>query len=337
MRSALAALAVALLLPAVARADGLPVLGIDVGGTGVTTPGNSLRYVTIPSGSSTVVAAVERNGGRIDHTILLPGTFTIPAVAYDWSAGGLSADGRTLVLIEPRAQFPRSSTTFVVLDTSNFRQRTLAVLPGDFSFDAVSPDGSRIALINYTNPSDPTRYTVRAFDVDASRLLARPIVDPHSPGEKMRGNPVSRVMGPGGRFAYTLYDGAGSTPFIHALDTSRLTARCIDLEALAGKPLNDLRLLLGDGGRSIEVVNATDRTTVLTVDRTTYAVALPRTQHPARWWPAALAAVVLAALTALLVRRLGFARRDRDDRHPVPGGTPLPAAAGVRGQGERQA
>ena len=52
-------------------------------------------------------------------------------------------------------------------------------------------------------------------------------------------------MSPDGRWAYTLYDGNGKTPFIHALDTSRSTARCIDLDALAGnKYLSGMRLAM---------------------------------------------------------------------------------------------
>ena len=90
-----------------ARADGLPVLGVDVGSKGVTVPGATARYVTLWSGKkSTVVARVRRNGGRIDRSRLLQGTFTIPAVAYDGSASGLSADGSVLVLIQPRRLVP---------------------------------------------------------------------------------------------------------------------------------------------------------------------------------------------------------------------------------------
>src|SRR3954447_6491582 len=85
-----------------ARADGLPVLGVDAGPTGVTTAGGQDRYVTIPAGSNTVLARVSRDDGRILASRLLHGTFTIPAVAYDASAGGISGDGRTLALITPR-------------------------------------------------------------------------------------------------------------------------------------------------------------------------------------------------------------------------------------------
>ncbi len=157
-----------------ARADGLPVLGIDVGGIGIATRSGDARYVTLPAGSSTVVARVNPAGGRVVASRLVPGRFTIPAVAYDGSAGGLSADGRTLVLIQPRVGFPRDRTPLMVVDAERLRPRTVIRLRGDFSFDAISPRGSLLYLIQYVNPSDPTRYLVRAYDLRAGRLLAKP-------------------------------------------------------------------------------------------------------------------------------------------------------------------
>jgi ferric-dicitrate binding protein FerR (iron transport regulator) len=48
-----------------ASADGLPVLGIDVGSSGVTTASGSARIVTLPDGTGTTVARVARHGGRV--------------------------------------------------------------------------------------------------------------------------------------------------------------------------------------------------------------------------------------------------------------------------------
>lgn len=245
---------IAAIVVTTASADGLPVLGIDVGSSGVTVPGAAFRYVTLPSGRSTIVAAVSRNGGQIVRYAVVKGSFTIPAVAYDGSASGLSADRRTLVLIEPRRSFPRKRTKLLVLQAKTLRRTGVIDLRGDFSFDAVSPDGSRIYLIQYTNPADPTRYLVRSYDVRQRRLDARPIVDPRDAAEKMRGNPISRAPSADGRFAYTLYDGGGAHPFIHALDTARGTARCIDLDGLpAGIQLWDLRLRMKKDGGLLEI------------------------------------------------------------------------------------
>lgn len=247
------ALATLVLIPA-ASGDGLPVLGIDVGSTGIAAPGGTVRYVTATVGSSTLVEAIRRDGGQIVRMQSWPGVWTIPAVAYDRTPGGLSADRRTLVLIEPRTSFPRRQTRLLVLQALHLGSAGVIVLKGDFSFDAVSPDGSRLYLIQYTSPTDPTRYLVRAYDVHAHALEPNPIVDPRDATEKMRGNPLSRVVSANGRWAYTLYDGGGAHPFVHALDTARGTARCIDIGKVpAGIDMWSLRLHLVHAGRELTV------------------------------------------------------------------------------------
>ena len=48
----------------------------------------------------------------------------------------------------------------------------------------------------------------------------------------MTGKPVTRAMSPNGQWAYTLYQGSDEGPFVHALDTSGRSAKCIDLDGL---------------------------------------------------------------------------------------------------------
>lgn len=274
----LAAVVVAL-VPAAAHADGLPVLGVDVGSSGVTSGPEGARYVTIPAGSRTIVERVAQDGGQVLAWRSLRGTFTIPAVAYDGSAGGLSADGTTLVLIEPRTSFPRATTRLLVLGSDNLAARRRVKLKGDFSFDAVSPDGSWLYLIHYVAPSDPTRYLVQAYDLRRGRLLKAPITDPHEPGEKMRGNPLSRAMSSNGRWAYTLYDGAGATPFVHALDTVARSARCIDLDGVpSGIDLWQLRLVIDGAGKQLVVRDRASR--LLLVDLSTLKVRVAGVEAP---------------------------------------------------------
>ena len=43
-------------------------------------------------------------------------------------------------------------------------------------------------------------------------------------GEKMGGSPLTRATSLDGRWAYTLYDGAGRTPFVHAPSPAAGTA-----------------------------------------------------------------------------------------------------------------
>jgi hypothetical protein len=288
-----------------ARADGLPVLGIDVGSVGVVSPSEGSRFVTMPAAANTVVARVATTTGTILRSRMLHGTFTIPAVAYDGSAGGLSHDGKTLVLITPRRGFPRANTRLIVLATRTLRTTRVVNLHGDFSFDAISPHGTWLYLIQYVNPNDPTRYLVRAFDTTSGRFAAKPIVDPSAPGEKMRGNPLNRVMSDDGRWAYTLYDGAGSTPFVHALDTSARTAHCIDLDALAGTDLSRLRLRFDRSSDKLRVTRG--KTTVQLVDLRTFKAtrggANVSVSSLALYGAAPAALCVLAASSLLWFRR----------------------------------
>jgi hypothetical protein len=193
----------------------------------------------------------------------------------------------------------------LVVDAHKLASASVVVLHGDYSFDAVSPRGSRIFLIHYTSTIDPTRYEVRAYDVSARRLIAKPIVDPRDAAEKMRGNPLSRVMSPDGRIAYTLYDGGGH-PFVHALDTAAATARCVDLEGIPAKiNLWSARLHLSHGGQVLAVDRGT--TTLASLDTRTWE---PPAVAGARWWPIALAvALALAVVAASAIVAVRAARR----------------------------
>ena len=271
---ALVALVAAGLVCGTARADGLPVVGVDGGGNGVVDAGGGIRYLALGAGKGTLVVKIEQDGGRMLRSRLLASAYAVPLVAFDGSAGGLSADGGTLALIRPRLQFPRKRTGFAVLDTGRLRLHEEFTLRGDFSFDAVSPDGRWLYLIQYLSPSDPNRYAVRLYDVVAGRLEPRPIVDPDEATEPMRGYPITRATSPDGRWAYTLYDGAGEHPFVHALDTVGRTAVCIDLDDLAGRgDLYDLRLDVADDGSAFEVQAGEDA--LFVVDTRTFEVAEP--------------------------------------------------------------
>ena len=296
----------------IGRADGLPVLGVDVGLTGVSTPSSSVRFVALPAGiGKTVVARVQRNGGRVEVSNLLDGTYTIPAVAYDGSASGLAADGKTLVLIEPRSGFPRAETGLLVVDTSKLwlRPVTRISLRGDFSFDAISPHGGLMYLIQYIVPTDPNRYVVRAYDLRAGRLLAAPVRDARERERTMHGSPVTRALSPDGRWAYTLYDGVGGKPFVHALDTSTRHAHCVDLDVLAGRDLSRMRLSVDPATHTLVVRN--DQTPTALVNLRTFAASEPQT--PARTgavadrrFPAWALIGIMVAIAGALALALGL-------------------------------
>lgn len=320
LRLTVMALAVAFATAATARADGLPVLGIDIGPTGIATPDGTSRYVTIPAGARTVVARVAQDGGRVLASRSLPGNFTIPAVAYDGTASGLSPDAATLVLISPRASFPRARTALIALDARRLRPRRVLDLRGDFSFDAISPDGARIYLIQYLSPLDPTRYQVRSYDLPTRRLLPDAIVDPNEPGERMHGTPVTRAVSPDGRFAYTLYDRPGGAPFVHALDTAEGSARCIDLDLLTQRATSRMRLKVSADGAGLTVLDggepAAQIDTATSHVTATTPVAAPATDRPGgHVLQLAIGIGILALLAASAGTRL-FHRRRRAEATP---------------------
>jgi hypothetical protein len=323
-------LTIAAITPAAAQAGKLPVVNVDVGSSGVLGPGGG-RYVTLRAGADTLVARIEADGGRVLESTVLPGRFTVPAVAYDGTADGLSVDGEILVLVRP-GTFPKPETTLAVLGAGPLRLRELVTLPGDFGFDAISPDGATLYLIQYLSSRNPTRYAVRAYDVAAGRLLPEPIVDPREPEERMGGFPLARAWSPDHRWAYTLYDAQEKAPFVHALDTVGRTARCIDLDELAGRgDLSDLRLDVPPGGGTLAVVAG--REPVAVVDTRTFEVGEPdepAARVPPRLvraepadggglpWP--LLAAPLAGVALALAGVLGIRARRRLTR-PAPRGT----------------
>ncbi len=271
LRTGLTAMIVAGVVAGAARADGLPVTVPDGGLEGVAS--ELTRYTALPAPGGTVLAQIEQDGGRVLRSRFVSGRYTIPAVALDGTASGLSANDKTLVLIRPRVTFPQASTQLAIVDARRLRVSRYLRFHGDFSFDAISPDGRLVYLIQYVAPKDPTRYAVRAYDVAHSRLIPGPIIDPHEPDEAMRGFPLTRVTSADGRWAYTLYDGAGKHPFVHALDTSGRTARCIDLDSLSAKGLGTPRLRLDRGGSRLVLGNGTRP--IAFVDTKTFAVSEP--------------------------------------------------------------
>lgn len=320
MRTFIGTCALSLVCCAAATAGkGVPAAGVD-GGSGVTAPGRDVAYRTVRAGSGTVVEQIARRNGPAIRSAPIPGRFSIPLVAYDGATSGISGDGRTLALIRPRTRFPEPHTRLVLVDTATLRVVRRISLRGDFGVDALSPDGSTLYLVNYL-AADETRYAVRAYDLQRGTLLPDPIVDPREPDEKMVGLPVTRATSTDGRWAYTLYDDTGgSHPFVHALDTARRQAFCVDLDSLEGRAdLMGLRLRLSagtlavtDGGEPVSLVD-TRTFAVREPTATVRAAAAPATSarsidsaRPAWGWFAGLAGLLaLAAISvAVAVRRL---------------------------------
>jgi hypothetical protein len=250
------------------------VVDVDVSRTGVGSLDGSTRFVTFASPGGTTIARIAQRGGEIERSRYLRGRFTVPPVAYDGSASGLSADRTRLVLSAGTRRYPATRSEFAVLDARRLRVERIEGLRGNFSFDAISPNGRWMYLVESWAPNNPALYRVRAYDLRAHRLVPGAIVDPREPNEKMQGLPVTRSTDARGRWAYTLYERPnGEAPFIHALDTVRREARCIDLDLLAGGSAQSLRMAVSADSRTLTVVDQASAKAV--VDLSTFAVAAP--------------------------------------------------------------
>jgi hypothetical protein len=220
--------------------------------------------------------------------------------------------------VRPHVAARPKRTVVAILAARRLRVRHRLTLRGNFSYDALSPDGRVLYLVQYLS-DDLTHYAVRAYDVRAGRLRPDPIVDPRERGEEMRGFPLARLYGPGHRWAYTLYDGNGKEPFVHALDTVAGKARCIDLPMVRAMDVFDARLATRAGGRRVAVYQshghelATIDTATLTASKPVghRAVAREEGGGPSAWPFAGLALLLAAGAGVALRRRRRTAARTR--------------------------
>jgi hypothetical protein len=182
-------------------------------------------YTANVSGATTVVG----DGSR--QKLSLDGKWGLPRVTMNNGVGGLSADGRTLVLSQDfdATGTLRARSSFLVLATKPLRVAHTVRLNGDFGFDALSPHGRMLYLIQHVSAEDLFEYRVRAYDLRTGKLLKRVIADKRQRDWNMNGYPVARAESPGGRWVYTLYSNANNYPFVHALDTVGRTAVCIGI------------------------------------------------------------------------------------------------------------
>jgi hypothetical protein len=227
--------------------------GLDYGWEGVRANGGDVRYVTLGTGRATVVAAITVRGGRVVRSRSVRGFYGVPLVAYDGTSGGLSGDGKTLVVASygPLPGDP-GSTRFLALRAKTLKPYRRVELRGSWSFDALSPDGSRLYLVEHISVGETPRYRVRAYDLDAGRLLPKAVIDRLVAKALMGGEPVTRASTADGRWAYTLYARKGGTPFVHALDTATRRAFCIDLPLRMPQP-EQMRLRVRLDERSLFV------------------------------------------------------------------------------------
>jgi|RhiMetdeSRZDD1v2_1073273.scaffolds.fasta_scaffold67185_1 hypothetical protein len=246
---------------------GGPSAGVELGGAGIAAVDGTLRYVARSNAGLTTVTAYDRDGQSVRHGVAGRGVLGIPRVAFDGTLDGLAHDGRSLVLASPGRV--EGTSRFAVISTPSLELRRMITLRGSWSFDALSPDGRKLYLVEYASTGRPT-YRVRSYDLVRGTLLREAVIDPRRGGRAMTGLPVTRAFGPGGVWAYTLYQKPGGFPFVHALDTVRGQALCIELPWKGNQGrLFDVRMHVR--GRAL-VLNTHTGTHLATIDTREFVV-----------------------------------------------------------------
>ncbi len=233
-------------------AKGGPSPGVSVGWDGTVDAASAVRYVALPSAKTTTVAAVRTSDGRVLRYATIRGAYGIPLVAFDGTAEGISSDGKTLVLADVGA-LP-DETRFAVLNAKTLRLRKAVTLPGLWAYDALSPNGRLLYATQYLGSGANARYNVRSVSLVTGKPVGGALVDRREPDEEMNGSPWARTRSANGAWAYTLYAKPNGTGFVHALDTARRRAFCVDLPwRTSVERLAAVRLSLADDGRSLEL------------------------------------------------------------------------------------
>ena len=212
----------------------------------VTSAASGVKYSVTSDGTTTELRAGKR-------TASLPGTWAIPAVTTTQLPGGLSPDGRLLVLVQQgsnRVEL-RAQSKLLVVSTRTLRVRRAITLAGEFGFDALSADDRVLYVIEHRKHADLNEYVVRAYDLVRGLLVDKPVVAERE-DVAMRGYSVSRVASTRGTWVYTLYWRTNGTTFVHALATTQRRAVCLDLKWTSQNAWN-ARLQLSRDGKTLRV------------------------------------------------------------------------------------
>lgn len=196
------------------------------GSAGVLSNDGTLRFTAEKAPGGTLVSAISTRDGTVAQTRLFDGQLGIPTLQYGKTGEGVSRDGTTFVL--ENVGFATTSR-FMLVSTSDLSTVDSFTLNGTYAFDALSPNGSMMYLIQHQTTQDVNHYIVRGYNLRTHTLLPRRIADKTQESWVMQGWAVTRATSPNGRWVYTLYANPGGYPFVHALDTVRSVAHCVGL------------------------------------------------------------------------------------------------------------
>jgi len=204
---------------------------------GVVDQEAGLVYVAATAAGMTDVTAYELATGEVRASTTLAGRLSMPMIGADADPVGLSGDGGTLALDVGPELLAKAGpgngtggsgvTRFAILATDLASEPEMVELPGRWSFDALSPDGAILYLVEHLTTSKQAEYQVRAYDVVTGVLRDAVVVDKRAGSLLMDGTPVAQATTRAGEWVYTLYRNREVGPFVHALQAREVWALCI--------------------------------------------------------------------------------------------------------------
>ena len=139
-----AALVAAVLAPA-AHADGQASPGVYQGWNGLVDKARGARFVALPAdhGRWTVLARIKLRGGSVTRYGSIRGSYGLPGVTFRGDVGGLSPDGRVLVVAATPTggSILRPVSRLAVVDAKTLKTRERITLTGAAS-ETAYPSGN---------------------------------------------------------------------------------------------------------------------------------------------------------------------------------------------------
>lgn len=196
------------------------------GGQEVLSKDGTVSFTAAKGVHGTLIRAISPEDGTVLRARTVKGRYGIPTLQAGKPGEGISRDGKTFVI--QNVGFADTSR-FKLLSTSDLSTVDSFSLNGTYAFDALSPNGSMMYLIQHQTTQDVNHYIVRGYNLRTHTLLPQRIADKTQSSWVMQGWAVTRTTSPTGRWVYTLYANPGGYPFVHALDTVKRVAHCVGL------------------------------------------------------------------------------------------------------------
>jgi YVTN family beta-propeller protein len=242
-------------------------------GRAVASPDGSVYY-GLDGSAPTTLRWTDAKTGRPITQLGLPGAYAFASEAGPAPAG-FSPNGRWLVLVGEVG----AKSSFAIVDTSLVKLAAFAEIPGPFTYDAISDDGTSLYLIERITPEAARElpgvnaaygYRVRVYDVPAGKMSETLVVDVKLASQTDGNNAETRLDGimsgiyqssvpsRDGRWNFSFYYNPSRGPFIHVLHLDSRSAFCIlDLPLVAGGFEKRLgwSLALTPSGKTLYAVN----------------------------------------------------------------------------------